>query len=194
MPSRDFFCARIVPLFLALSVVGCDPVTSPPSRTPESLLRDIFYAEDELRRKDLDGNGINDYWVADVASLHFRQGTNDSPLKLVSFQLACADVSARHDTWGKNQPISPVPFFDHFVQAMKTDGSGGNYAPQGVHFNSGSFGFCAFPARYGTSTKSTYIIDHTGQIWAADLGGKPIQSWPTAQELDRSWTKKAQIR
>jgi hypothetical protein len=52
----------------------------------------------------------------------------------------------------------------------------------GPYDHTREFGLSAMPAKPGESGKFTYIINHAGEIYRKDNGGKPVRTWPDVAE------------
>ena len=153
-------------------------------RNARASLKTLASAEATFRVKDSDGNGVKDYWTADVAGL-WHAG------KLIDEKIAKADVAPLKPLANK-----PLPYHGYYFAAMTmdlqnqivyrtdTDKSG-----RKVH-NTSRFGFCAYPAHYGSSGNWTFIINENNTIFKVETGGKPLENWPTDQGLVDDWGPK----
>lgn len=150
-----------------------------------ACLKMLASAEAEFRANDGDGNGINDFWTADVAGLWVHG-------ELVPRALAAADTRPV-------APIvpSPVPKDGYFFIVMEGDGS--EFPPEDyrtetdkhsgkVHHLS-KFAFCAYPAEYNVSGSPTWIINEGNSIYMGDTGGKPVTRWPNDEDRRSNWSK-----
>jgi hypothetical protein len=165
----------------SIVVMGCDSaLESPPP--PESILLQLYRAQYESQ-KGIIKEEFEGFWIADVAGLHFRKNAKGSPAKLICRQLACADAAPHQALWNSNESFVQASYFDYRFQTVKI----GN--PNSECFNSTSFAFCAFPSHYGGKTTLTVIINEAGDVWSADLHGKPVIQWPSQEELKTSWMK-----
>ena len=78
-PRRGFLVAAILLPILVLGFLFVLPQFLPVGRVhPElnasSSLRTLYFAEQDLRMNDRDGNGKQDFWTGDVASLYSLAG------------------------------------------------------------------------------------------------------------------------
>ncbi len=149
-------------------------------------LKKVSLAEIDFRDNDRDGNGMKDFWTADLAGL-FRAG-------LIERGIAEADVEAA-------SPVRPrpLPFHGYTFVALRGDGS---TAPpesyrQDTDQKSGEvhpltkYGFLACPAQPGISGKYYFIINERNEVWRADVGF-PIpqpKNWPSDSELQLYWSR-----
>src|SRR5438876_8635612 len=103
-------------------------------------------AEAEFRYKDVDGNGVEDFWTGDVAGL-YRFG-------LIDREIAAADALPLFP-----RVPQPIPYMGYYFVAMEVDDS--ESPPEElrqdtdkksgkVHHRS-KFAFCAYPAEPGAS-------------------------------------------
>ena len=63
-------------------------------RRPETSLKTIVSAQEEFRSKDSDGDGIRQFWRADVTGLYTSRPGGDPAkpiIKLIELSVACAD-------------------------------------------------------------------------------------------------------
>jgi len=143
-----------------------------------ACLKVLTVAEVDFRSNDRDANRINDFWTADVASLHSLlapAGAADLSyqIQLIEKELAEADGS-RPDA---------RPYRGYLFQAMETDENGNAYReetlPPGMKTkNMSKFGFCAYPAVYGRTGRWTYLVNEGNTIFRVDTEGKPVLRFP----------------
>ena len=131
-------------------------------------LKILVSAEADFRANDRDGNGVNDFWTADVKGLHTMtsaavRGSADPTIKLVPCPLAAADGDDTfHSAGGENLQLSKFspsdPLDGYWFMALVTDKSPeilpaerGYKAdtkgtpPMGAVHNMSRFGFVVFP-------------------------------------------------
>lgn len=150
-------------------------------RRASTSLKSISSAQADFRANDRDGNGVTDFWTADVKSLYSMTsalvagaGTDpkDPPLKLIEEPIAAADGDGTfHPAAGENIPMTqfapPASREGYWYMALLTDlnlkGSpkmtykvetGGTPKMGSVH-NLASFGFVAFP---DTQSAGKYVF------------------------------------
>lgn len=132
----------------------------------------IQSAEFAFKQADEDKNGIQDFWVADLAGL----------LKVAlprEKELAEADAS---------QP-SPRPNEGYLFAAITHDEDGTRYnRPESKGRNKDRFAFCGYPATYGKTGRRTFIIGQENVLFQKDTEGKPVQAWPKNPESE-GWKK-----
>jgi hypothetical protein len=49
------------------------------------------------------------------------------------------------------------------------------------------FAYCAWPFKYGVTGDPTFVVNTEGTVYAIDNGGKPVDHFPTAEELEKNW-------
>ena len=149
------------------------------ARAATVALRRIAMAEEEFRSNDRNGNGVRDYWTADVAGL-WQQA------RLIDREIAEADAKPM-------DPLVPEPvqFQGYYFVALTNDRS---EDPPHVYrqsandsgakvYNTRRFGFCAYPAEYGRTGTLTFFINEGLRMIKTDTGGRPMSNWPSDQEL-----------
>lgn len=159
-----------------------------------SHLRVASLALLKFQSQDSDGNGVKDFWVADVSGLQ-RLIVSGKPLKLYrGDEIALADakpalpldkeeefVSADGSIFkfGKLGDHKPLKGYVFAVVPSYTDASG-----KQVKFDSGNgrnkdrFALCAYPAEYGKPCKMTFVVDATGAVLGKDNGGSAVTVLP----------------
>jgi hypothetical protein len=134
-------------------------------------LQCIADAERAFRESDFDGNGVNDFWTADVSGLLRQMDHFPS--------IARADAAPVQP-----EPDRASPYFGYWFIAVQgtqdepsiflqdTDGSGGR-----IHHPT-RFAFCAFPSEYGITGRFTYVLTEHDIFFCLDTGGRPILRLP----------------
>jgi hypothetical protein len=59
---------------------------------------------------------------------------------------------------------------------------------QGGGRNPAKFGFCAYPAPYGSSGRLTFVVNESNIIYRLDTRGKPVQQFPALPEAE-AWKR-----
>ncbi|MBI3855784.1 MAG: DUF2950 family protein [Planctomycetes bacterium] len=151
-------------------------------RHAASMLKTLSSAEADYRANERDGNGINDFWTADVAGL-FRY-------RLIDKAVADADAQPLH-------PLVPKPVASHgysFVALLVDEGE----APpeelrQDTDKKSGKvhhlrkFAFCAYPVEYGVTGRGSYIINRNNTIFRSKRYGAVMDPWPSDEDMRHEW-------
>ena len=160
-------------------------------------LRDILRAETEYRERDLDGNKIEDWWVADVSGLS-RLLIGGAPIGRLSGYFVQMDGAPLDHGNGRIQLETTVRdakmVFPLRIRVISESADGTRYAQDldgdGNAFESTrGFAFCCYPSKYGDQgAVETLIIDQTGVVWRKDLGGAAIDRWPADPEKE-GWKK-----
>ena len=114
-------------------------------------MKTLANAERIFRLDDLDDNGLVDYWTGDVAGLRVPQHLGG----LFSAELAGADAGRPNAR----------PYHGYLLLALAGD-------------DPKRFAFCAYPAEYGRSGRTTFIVNQARTVHACDTGGRPIFRWP----------------
>ena len=145
----------------------------------------IAVAERDYKAKDLDKNGINDFWTADLSGL-YEKGLRD-------IDVAHADAAPLHPL-----VATPVPIVGYLFVAMKrtnqSDAFGAKFPVKtdvtgntDHHLN--TWAFCAYPAEYDWRHKHTYIFNEKAKIYRIDNCGEPVTEWPPGKQLTERWEK-----
>lgn len=145
-----------------------------------AALRQLTSHEAVMRQGDYDRNGQLDYWTRDIAGFACLHDAADRTVALIDLAFARADAApaiAYPELGG-----SLAPKQGYLYKAMKTDQDGNPYvqadapaptaknAPAGACTNQSHFGFCAYPAVYGSDGFLTFIVNEDGVVWQKELG------------------------
>lgn len=155
----------------------------------QNHLRTIVVQENLWHRMDIDGNGVNDFWVADLSGMYrvLRQPANVEAM-MIDTTLARADWSplggfpppALPFRAGEQVPglaamthKAPEAKDSYYFAAFISDAAGEKYAHDldgagQAYENISSFAFMAFPREYGKETTRAFIVDASGVIWQVD--------------------------
>ena len=130
--------------------------------------------QEEFRRKDLDKNGVSDYWTGDVAGL-LQYG-------LIDRALAEADAKPL-------APLCPRPIAWHgyICAAMKVDGPP-SPIDKSSPFPPAEWAICLYPAEPGRTGKYMYIIGSVGGRRRSLADRPPPTAWPADSEW-RLWSQ-----
>lgn len=171
-------------------------------RNASTSLKTLASAEADFRANDRDGNQVNDFWTGDVAGLYTLKQKGVS-IKLIELSVALADAAPLEKGAAADMiPAlsdfgAPAPKAGYWFRAMAKDGSlnppeilqvdtGGTPLMGKVH-NTSRFGYCAYPAEYGSSGVRTFILNENNTIFWKDTQGEPVLDWPTDAELAAEW-------
>lgn len=142
--------------------------------TIQALLA-IVDAQREYAAKDADGNGLNDY-AANFTStpgkkdgLYWavKDGEPPSPLGPLA-------AKAVRKGYGKSKGGEATPYNGYFFrlitagQGASAPGGKYDYLVNGKLF--GGFAVIAYPAKYGVSGVMSFLVNHDGVVYEADLG------------------------
>lgn len=140
-------------------------------------------AERGYRSQDVDGNGIHDYWTADIAGL-LRYG-------MIPRELAEADAAPL-------VPLvpQPIPYHGYYFKALVADDSVTPAAAyrqdtdkkSGAVHNLDRFAFVAYPAGGLGSPKHLWITNQDGELRSPITVPVP-GNWPTDLQLKSTWGK-----
>ena len=139
--------------------------------------------QQDFYTKDLDNNGVHDFWTGDIAGMH-QFGVIDR---------AVAEADARPLV-----PLvpKPIPWNGYYFIALEmddsempptsyaqiTDGKSGK-----VHHRS-KFGFCAFPAEPGVRGSYIFLINEMGATLSCPVTVQPVpKNWPKDADLIKYW-------
>jgi type II secretory pathway pseudopilin PulG len=208
-------CA-IVLVIAAIAVPGLFSSTRASNeRAASTALKTLASAEADFRTNDRDGNGVNDFWTADVKGLH-TIAPSGVPIRLINLNVAAADGDdAFHSAGGRNLPLSkfarPQPMVGYWFMSLVSDKSTGTPAERfykvdtqgtpamGAVHHPTRFGFVVFP---DTSKVGEYIfrVNENNTVYrewikprekpgTAGPGFKNVPSWflewPSDDELKK---------
>lgn len=169
-------------------------------RIAQASLLTLCSAEIDFRANDRDGNGVNDFWTGDVAGLHgLASPDSGSRLALIEWSVAQADAAPVLGSVPADRraayPALAVPKNGYLFRAMKEDESGEPYGRDtggtpriGPYFNLAGFGFCAYPEKYPSTGRLTFIVNEGAVVWMKDTRGEPVTSWPP-HPADEGWVR-----
>jgi hypothetical protein len=153
-------------------------------RDAAAALQSLAVAEAEFFARDLDGNGANDYWTADVQGLWSLKGRDGKPIALIEPVLALADARPFHDRAYEGRFESLGQFSQPWNLAYMFQA-----VPAGrLTLHSSKFGFCATPKEYGKTGQKTFIVNEERHVYWKDTHGQPVLDWPGSDELVAQWT------
>ena len=152
----------------------------------------LVAAQKRFQSEDPDTNGVNDYWVGDVAGLFALAGSERRPIRLIARRLAAADSHPRKDLKGDvKYAIVPLPeergplggYYFRAIGAIPEATEESNLR------NRQRFAFSATPAEYGVSGRFVLIVNQEGLTYYQDTQGREILRWPTLRELKSRWRR-----
>lgn len=161
------------------------PSTQP---IPVAYLKMMLTAEKDFRENDREGNGKNDYWVADVRGLYsLANGQGGGEINIIMRTNALADSEPSEKspkmqgTKTKKSPLS-----GYWFVALKRywhDGKLVNY-DTGEGRNPNRFAFAAYPAELPNLGRLTYIITEKDIVWKKNTRGLPPLEVPENPEKE----------
>jgi len=147
-------------------------------------------AENEYADKD-HGDGVGAYAQRIVSSpgkqdgLYWKSEANDSPLGALAAEAAAEGYQAG----GEPQPYHGYYYRILTGQGQSAPGGALSYVIKGKMI--GGFALVAWPAEYGNSGVTTFIVNHAGVVYQKDLGKdtEAIAKRMMWFDPDRSWSK-----
>jgi len=169
---------RELPAFVAVLAAlstcpGCRRRITSERETPWADLLKYSGAQNMYRRVDHDGDGVFEY-AFPYTLLNTQPDPQGRPIRLIDDAFA----RASRDTPPAGDIVPRCGYL--FVDIVRDAGEGAYYDDEGnfVH----GFGICAYPAEYGVPDPYTYIIDHRGEVYLKDTGGRPVAVFPDVEE------------
>lgn len=167
--------------------------------TIQTLLA-IVDAQREYAAKDADGNGLADYAMRFVSTPGKKDGLywETKPGEPASPLGPLAAKAVKEGYGGKRKEGTPVPYNGYYFR-MITAGQGGfapggkyDYLVKGKLF--GGFAVVAYPAKYGVSGVMSFLVNHDGVVYEADLGKDTagVAGKLTRFDPDKRWKKAPQ--
>jgi len=180
--------------------VGCGRRGTTDHLTPRAQFAAVIVAQLEYQRTDADNNGVADFWVGDIAGLATIIGKDDTPIRLIGYNIAHCDAhpiggnagrvrfediaSRRSEDDSGQWVLAVIPLdCEGRPYAQDLDGDG---VPQE---NLSSFAICATPGPLlATEGRLTYIVDQRRTIWRKDNGGLTVGQFPK-DPLAEGWVE-----
>ena len=165
--------------------------------TIQTLLA-IVDAQREYAAADADKNGLNDYASRFISS----EGKKDGlywPTKAGEPQSPLGPFVAQavREGYGKRAKTGqPQPFNGYYFRLLKGQGAsapGGKYDYEVKGSLFGGFAVVAWPAKYGVSGVTSFLVNHDGVVYEKDLGPntESVAKKMARFDPDKTW-KKAQ--
>lgn len=149
-------------------------------RPVEKTLKSIPSAQADFRANDRDGDGINQFWRADVAGLYTLAPGGGPAIKLIELSVAAADDRPKSDLTPYSARAPKAGYWFRSIRHADED-------PKKLDPN--RFAYCAFPDT-PSAGKYIFIVDENNTIFrSAANGRRGIEVFPTEQELKTSWSK-----
>ncbi len=184
-----------------VSEKGSGVIMSVKEKVAFNAFRDIVEAGRQFARSDMDGNGINDYWAADVAGLYCLVKAGE-PIAAVGRGTAAADahpIGVPYEHKGvvydfkRVNAKDPEPKSGYLFQMIQRDADGKHFADpkKKVFLHRTSFAVTGYPAKYKQTGTWTYIAvfrkERGRNLYRRDTEGKPVLKWPSKEELEAKW-------
>jgi hypothetical protein len=169
------FISMLAMSTIAAPMGGCSENHGTQERAAVQALGILRQAEEEFQSKDIDKNGVRDYWTGDVVGL-YRYG-------LIPRELAEADAAPL-----QKLADHPRPYHGYLFLALDSDDMDEPSAAGKVH-NRETYWYCAFPKAYPETGQNTYL---TGMPSGAVLDrstnqGRVVLRWPNAEDRKENW-------
>lgn len=148
-------------------------------RNASTALKTLTSAQADFRANDRDGDGVNQFWRADVAGLYTVAPRGGLPIQLIAPATAMADDRPRVALpWAVQKPIS-----GYWIRAIRH----ADENPKALDPN--RFAFVAYPARL-SSGKYMFIIDENNSIFRCPVEGNDVPDvFPTDEEFKARWSR-----
>jgi hypothetical protein len=156
----------------------------------------IVDAQREYALKDRDGDGLLEYaqkfnsekGKKDGLYWEVKEGEEDSPLGPL------AAKAVKEGYGGRKSDDKPAPYHGYYYRILKAQGKnapGGAYEYVVKGKMIGGFGLIAYPAGYGNSGVTTFIVNHDGVVYQKDLGKdtERIATTMTKYDPDKTWKR-----
>jgi hypothetical protein len=166
--------------------------------TIQTLLA-IVDAQREYASKDADGNGLADYAARFFSTpgkkdgLYWETKAGEPPSPLGPL----AAKAMKEGYGGKGKTGKPEPYNGYYFRMLTGQGGfapGGkyDYLVKGKLF--GGFAVVAYPAKFGVSGVMSFIVNHDGVVYEADLGKDTagVAGKLTRFDPDKRWKKAPQ--
>ena len=152
-------------------------------------LKTLLNSQATWRSNDVDKNGVQDHWVADVSGLYtFTVAGALAPVQHVSLDVARADqganagaaacVAGSADT---SIVLTTAGKAGYRFAMFTNDPNGSAYAVAtdtalDAQHNSNLFGYQAFPEAYAASGVNMFIISESGAMWRSDASAQGVST------------------
>jgi hypothetical protein len=149
-------------------------------RSPSVYLKGITSAQADFRANDRDGDGVTQFWRADIAGLYVLAPGGGPAIRLIDPSVALADDRPVSDL----SKVGPrAPSHGYWFRALR-------HADENTLDAKSRFAAECHPADYPKPGRWTFIVDENNTLFRADLGhGRGIDVYPTDDDLKTKWTK-----
>ena len=183
----------VVALLTILAAVGCVSAVRTHMASNElsaiNTLQTLLISQATWRSNDVDKNGVQDHWVADISGMATFTLIEhpDAPVEHVSLDIARADeglnigseacVAGVEDTTlltvtagkaGYRYSVFPTQPDGISLYAVATD------VAADVQHNATLFAYQAFPEAYNVSGVNMFIMSEAGLVWRSDASGQGV--------------------
>src|SRR6185295_18201908 len=141
---------------------------------PQVMLKTIAAAQADFRANDRDGDGVRQFWRADIAGLYALAPGGGPAIRLIEQSVALADArpASAYAGLGKQTPQR-----GYLYRTLR-------HADETPLDAEARFAAVAFPPQYPQPRRWTFFVDENNSIFRADLGhGNGVEVFPTDDEL-----------
>ena len=114
----------------------------------------IAAQQEAVKREDMDGNDVQDYWTVDIAGLYRLQMAKRNRPESMGIDIALADAA----NWTGELPIPRDGYLFRTVVGVSS---------------LVEFAATAYPQKHGEDGFMTFYVDERGLVWKRDQGGAP---------------------
>jgi prepilin-type N-terminal cleavage/methylation domain-containing protein len=183
----------IIAIIAAVAIPGILSATRAANeRNASGSLKNLNSVEVIFKGSDMDNNGVNDFWTADLKGLYFiATGTpTPTPIRLVEISMAAADGNPEPGSDYTNpavgvMPSSPKAGYWYLALTAYEEPKGTTTNTYGRR-HTDRFGFAAVPNAYGSSGRLVFISNENFNMFKKDPGGSGqyLQTGPTLPSND----------
>lgn len=166
---------------------GCRRRSTPLMPRTDQAMMNERYAADALnriaraeflwRQRDMDADGVLNFYVADLTFLEAQGGEHATP----PFHIPEGLLKADQGRFGADA----VPYHGYYFAAMTRNGDNIPY----LNAQRFEFGFEAWPAGYRDGGLRTFIVNQEGRVYAKDHAGGTQITWPEPNPAKRGWVE-----
>jgi hypothetical protein len=152
-----------------------------PARNAAVALRSIASAQGDYRTNDRDGDGVKQFWRADIAGLFTRAPGGGPAIKLIEISVAAADDRPASDP--SPHGIARSAKGGYWFRAIRH----ANEDPKAL--DPARFAACAFPDS-PSHANDMFVVDERDVVYRTPaVGRRGVEVFPTEEELVKTWSK-----
>jgi hypothetical protein len=156
-------------------------------------------AQREYARKDRDGDGLLEYAATFRSASGKKNGLYwEAKAGEETSPLGPFAARAVKEGYGQSKPADkPAPYRGYYYRILSgqgKDAQGGAYSYLVKGNMIGGFALVAYPAEYGNSGVTTFIVNHDGKVFQKDLGKNTAAVASAMKEYnpDKTWAEAKQ--